>query len=93
MKGDQGDYTMTISTLLYKGELCLHVTDTYLDYDKIISTKEKVRKIYVASERVEYKLKDVHNYKIILTRETSKKIKRVLSYDGASYIRKYKKTK
>ena len=66
MKGDQGDYTMTISTLLYKGELCLHVTDTYLDYDKIISTKEKVRKIYV---------------------------KRVLSYDGASYIRKYKKTK
>lgn len=93
MKGDQGDYTMTISTLLYKGELCLKVTDTYLDYDNIISSKEKVRQIYVASERVEYKLKDVHNYKIILTRETSKKIKRVLSYDGASYIRKYKKTK
>lgn len=91
MTGGQGDYTMSISTLMYKGDLCLKVTDTYLGYDKIISTKEKVRQIYVASERVEYKLKDVHNYKVILTRVTSKKIKRTLSYEGVSYNRRYKK--
>lgn len=94
VNGEKTTYRITISALLYKGEMCLRIIDKnnkYLGFDTVISAKNRVTQIVIGTYQLHFKLKKFHDQKFTYTLKGGKKMIRELKYDGKKYSSKYKK--
>ncbi|MFQ9515709.1 MAG: tetratricopeptide repeat protein [Eubacterium sp.] len=94
VNGEKKTYKITISKVLYKGEMCLRIVDKnndYLGFDTVISSKNRVTQILIGSYQLHFKLKKFHDQKFTYTLQEGNKMVRELKYDGQKYTTKYKK--
>lgn len=94
VNGENKTYKISISSLLYKGEMCLRIVDKnneYLGFDTVISSKNHVTQIVVGTYQLHFKLKKFYDQKFTYTLKGGKKMVRELKYDGNKYTTKYKK--
>ncbi len=96
VNGKKKTYTIYISRLLYKGEMCLKIKDQnnkFLGFEIVISSKNHVTQIQIGTYQLHFKLKKFHNQKFTYTLKGGKKMVRKLKYEGHTYKTKYKKKK
>lgn len=96
VNGEKKTYVITISKVLYKGEMCLKIKDMnndYLGFDTVISSKNRVTQITIGTYMLHFKLKKFHDQKFTYTLKGGNKMVRELKYDGHKYSTKYKKKK
>ena len=94
VKGEKVTYTITISELLYKGEMCLSIKDMnnkYLGFDTVISSKNHVTQIEIGEYMLHFKLKKYHDQKFTFTMLEGRKMLRELKYADEKFSTKYKK--
>lgn len=94
VQGEKKTFTIKISEVLYKGEMCLRISDKnndVLGFDTVISSKNRVTQIEVTSYRIHFKLKKYHDQKFTYTLLEGNKMKREQKYAGNTYTTKYKK--
>lgn len=94
VQGEKKTFTIKISEVLYKGEMCLSISDKnndVLGFDTVISSKNRVTQIEVTSYRIHFKLKKYHDQKFTYTLLEGNKMKREQKYAGNTYTTKYKK--
>lgn len=94
VKGKKVTYRIRISSVLYKGDMCLRIIDKnnkLLGFDTIISSKNRVTQIQVGTYQLHFKLKKFHDQKFTYTLKGGKKMIRELRYEGETYKSKYKK--
>ncbi len=94
VNGEKKTYTITIGAVLYKGDMCLKIRDMNnktLGFDTVISSKNRVTQIEVATYRIHFKLKKFHDQKFTYTLKGGKKMIRELRYGGDTFKTKYKK--
>lgn len=92
--GKKKTYTIKISKVLYKGEMCLRIVDKnndYLGFDTVISRKNRVTQITVGTYQLHFKLKKYYDQKFTYTLKGGKKMVRQLKYNGETYKSNYKK--
>lgn len=96
VNGEKKTYTITISQVLYKGEMCLRIKDMnnkYLGFDTVISKKNKVTQIVIGTYQLHFKLKNYHDQKFTFSLKEGNKMERLLKYNGEKYKTTYKKSK
>ena len=96
VNGEKKTYVITISKVLFKGEMCLKIKDMnndYLGFDTVISSKNRVTQITIGTYMLHFKLKKFHDQKFTYTLKGGNKMIRELKYDGHKYTTKYKKKK
>lgn len=96
VNGEKKIYTIKISEVLYKGEMCLRIVDKNnkkLGFDTIISRKNRVTQITVGTYQLHFKLKKYSDQKFTFSLLEGNKMLRELKYNGEKYKTKYKKKK
>lgn len=94
VNGEKKTYKITISKVLYKGQMCLRIQDLnndYLGFDTVISSKNRVTQIEIGTYKLHFKLKKYYDQKFTYTLKGGKKMVRELKYNGEKYTTKYKK--
>lgn len=94
VQGEKKTFTIKISEVLYKGEMCLSISDKnndILGFDTVISSKNRVTQIEITSYKIHFKLKKYHDQKFTYTLLEGNKMKREQKYAGNTYTSKYKK--
>lgn len=94
VKGKKVTYRIRISSVLYKGDMCLRIIDKnnkLLGFDTVISSKNRVTQIQIGTYQLHFKLKKFHDQKFTYTLKGGKKMIRELRYEGETYKSKYKK--
>lgn len=94
VNGEKKTYRITISKVLYKGEMCLKIKDlnnAYLGFETVISSKNRVTQILIGSYQLHFKLKKFHDQKFTYTLKEGNKMVREQKYDGKTYKTTYKK--
>lgn len=89
-------YRITISTILYKGEMCLKIKDQNnkkLSFETIISSKNRVTQISIGQYMLRFKLKKFYGQKFAYTLLEGGKMERKLRYAGETYTTKYRRKK
>ncbi len=89
-------YRITISTILYKGEMCLKIKDQNnkkLGFETVISSKNRVTQISIGQYMMKFKLKKYYNQKFTYTLMEGGKMERKLRYGGETYKTKYRRKK
>ena len=94
VKGEKVTYRIRISTVLYKGDMCLRIIDQNnkkLGFDTVISNKNRVTQIEIGTYQLHFKLKKFSDQKFTYTLKGGKKMIRELKYGGEKFKSKYKK--
>ena len=87
-------YTIVISQVLYKGEMCLKIKDQNnkkLGFETIISKKNHVTQISIGQFIIHFKLKKFSNQKFTYTIKPGNKMERKQKYGKETYKSTYKR--
>ena len=94
VKGKKKTYRIYIKEVLYKGDMCLSITDKNnkkLGFDTVISRKNRVTQIKVTPSYIHFKLKRYDDQKFTYLKKVPNKMTRVWKYGGDKFKTKYKR--
>lgn len=87
-------YTIVISPVLYKGEMCLKIKDKNnkkLGFETVISKKNHVTQISIGQYIIHFKLRKYYNQKFTYTIKEGNKMERKQKYGKETYKSTYKR--
>ena len=93
-KGKKKTYRIYIKEVLYKGDMCLNITDKNnkkLGFDTVISKKNHVTQIEITPSHIHFKLKKYDDQKFTYNKKVPNKMTRIWKYGGEKYKTKYKR--
>ena len=94
VKGKKKTYRIYIKEVLYKGDMCLSITDKNnkkLGFDTVISRKNRVTQIEVTPSHIHFKLKRYDDQKFTYNKKVPNKMTRIWKYGGEKFKSKYKR--
>ena len=94
VKGKKKTYRIYIKEVLYKGDMCLSITDKNnkrLGFDTVISRKNRVTQIEVTPSHIHFKLKRYDDQKFTYNKKVPNKMVRIWKYGGEKFKTKYKR--
>ncbi|MBP5772457.1 MAG: hypothetical protein J6W35_00055 [Eubacterium sp.] len=94
VKGKKKTYRIYIKEVLYKGDMCLSITDKNnkkLGFDTVISRKNRVTQIEVTPSHIHFKLKRYDDQKFTYNKKVPNKMTRIWKYGGDKFKSKYKR--
>ena len=94
VKGKKKTYRIYIKEVLYKGDMCLRITDKNnkrLGFDTVISRKNRVTQIEVTPSHIHFKLKKYDDQKFTYNKKVPNKMTRIWKYGGEKFKSKYKR--